>query len=206
MYNNFLKRILDFTAALIGLLILSPIMLILVIILFFVNNGSPFFLQERPGKNQKIFKIIKFKSMSDKKDSNGELLPDEFRRTKFGTFIRKTSLDEIPQLLNILIGDMSLVGPRPLKVNYLPYYTKEEQIRHTVRPGITGLAQVSGRNKLNWEEKLSLDIEYVKNLSFLNDVVIILKTIKKVIMPSNIEFPTDMPNLEELRKQNGNKT
>jgi len=200
MYKSIFKRLIDFFVSLLGLLVLSPIIIILIIILFFINNGSPFFLQERPGKNQNIFKIIKFKSMTDKKDSYGKLLPNEKRVTKFGKFIRKTSLDEIPQLINILIGEMSLVGPRPLRVHYLPYYTKEEQIRHTVKPGVTGLAQVSGRNLLSWDAKLAKDIEYVKNISFFNDTIILFKTIKKVLFPSNIEFSPDMLDLDELRK------
>ena len=202
MYQKVFKRVIDFFIALVGLIILSPIILILVIILIFINNGRPFFLQERPGKNQSIFKIIKFKSMTDKKDSKGNLLPNEQRVTKFGSLIRKLSLDEIPQLINILIGDMSLVGPRPLRVHYLPYYTKEEQIRHTVKPGVTGLAQVTGRNTLNWDVKLAKDIEYVENMSFINDIIIIIKTTKKVLNPGNIEFPSDMLDLDELRKQN----
>ena len=201
MYLNIFKRVFDFIAAFIGLIILSPIILVLVIILLFINNGHPFFFQERPGKNQKIFKIIKFKSMTDKKDAKGNLLPYEQRVTKFGRFIRKTSLDEIPQLFNILIGDMSLVGPRPLRVQYLPYYTREEQIRHSVKPGVTGLAQISGRNLISWDAKLEKDIKYVKTISFLNDIVIIIKTIKKVLIPINIELPTDMLDLDELRKQ-----
>ena len=202
MYQKVFKRVIDFFIALVGLIILSPIILILVFILLFINNGRPFFLQERPGKNQSIFKIIKFKSMTDKKDSKGNLLPNEQRVTKFGSLIRKLSLDEIPQLINILIGDMSLVGPRPLRVHYLPYYTKEEQIRHTVKPGVTGLAQVTGRNTLNWDVKLAKDIEYVENMSFINDIIIIIKTTKKVLNPGNIEFPSDMLDLDELRKQN----
>ncbi|ULC58286.1 sugar transferase [Flaviramulus sp. BrNp1-15] len=200
MYKKIFKRIIDFFASLFGIILLSPIFLILIIILMFVNNGRPFFFQERPGKNQRIFKIIKFKSMTDKKDDFGNLLPNEQRVTKFGDFIRKTSLDEIPQLINILIGQMSLVGPRPLRVHYLPFYTNEEQIRHTVKPGVTGLAQVSGRNLLSWDDKLTKDIEYVNNLSFKNDIIILLKTVKKVLNSSNIEIHPEMLDLDELRK------
>ena len=199
MYKKYFKRGIDFIVALIGLIALSP--LILLIILFFFNNGKPFFFQERPGKNEKIFKIIKFKSMTDKKDSKGNLLPNEQRVTKFGRLLRKSSLDEIPQFINILIGDMSLVGPRPLRVHYLPYYTKQEQIRHTVKPGVTGLAQVSGRNLLSWDDKLAKDIEYVKKISFSNDIIILLKTIKKVLISSNIAIHPDMVDLDVLRKQ-----
>jgi len=199
MYKNFFKRIIDFLLALTGLIVLVPIGLIVYIVLLFTNKGNPFFYQKRPGKDEKVFSIIKFKSMSDKKDKNGKLLPDADRVTKFGTFIRKTSLDEIPQLINILKGDMSLIGPRPLRVYYLPYYTKEEQIRHTVRPGVTGLAQVSGRNLLSWDEKLANDIEYVENLSFKNDVVIFFKTIRKVFVYDNTIFDPNMLDLKELR-------
>ena len=154
MYHDFFKRIIDIVLAFFGLLILLPFFAVVFLILLFNNNGKPFFFQKRPGKDEKIFKIIKFKSMTDKKDRSGNLLPDSERVTTFGTFIRKTSLDEIPQLINIIKGDMSLVGPRPLRVRYLPYYTNEERIRHSIRPGVTGLAQVSGRNLLvgmkNW--------------------------------------------------------
>ncbi|WP_338358906.1 sugar transferase [Yeosuana marina] len=200
MYRKIIKKLIDVFFAFIGLLLLSPIFTIVFLILMFLNNGKPFFFQRRPGKNEKIFKIIKFKSMTDKKDPNGNLLPDSERMTKFGSFIRKTSLDEIPQLINILKGDMSLIGPRPLRVRYLPYYTEEERIRHTVRPGVTGLAQVSGRNLLSWDEKLVLDIEYVNNISFSKDLNIFLKTIRKVFVTRGIELDSNMLNLDELRK------
>lgn len=183
------------------LAMLSPFFIVIFICLLFYNKGKPFFFQERPGMNKKIFKIIKFKSMSDKKDANGKLLPDEQRMTLFGSFLRKASLDEIPQLINVLIGDMSIIGPRPLRVHYLPYYTKEEAIRHTVKPGITGLAQISGRNLLSWDDKLAKDIEYVKTMSFSIDIVIFFKTIKKVIISSNIDLDPNMLPLDELRKQ-----
>ena len=200
MYKKLFKRIIDFFLVLTGILVLAPIGLIVYIILLVVNKGNPFFYQKRPGKDENIFSIIKFKSMTDKKDKYGKLLPDADRVTKFGSFIRKTSLDEIPQLINIIKGDMSLIGPRPLRVHYLPYYTTEEKIRHTVRPGVTGLAQVSGRNLLSWDDKLGKDIEYVENLSFFNDAIIFFKTIRKVFVYDNTVFDPDMLDLEELRR------
>lgn len=186
MYNFFLKRIFDFSIALIGIVLLSPIFLTLTAILICLNKGSAFFLQPRPGKNEKIFKIIKFKTMNDKKDENGNLLPMGQRITPFGNFLRKTSLDEMPQLLNILKGDMSIVGPRPLLEQYLPLYTDRQRRRHKVKPGITGWAQVSGRNNVTWKEKFELDIWYVDNISFFNDIRIMLKTAKIVLMRKDI--------------------
>ncbi|WP_345191382.1 sugar transferase [Algibacter agarivorans] len=200
MYKVFFKRIIDFCAALVILIILSPIALIVCLVILLINKENPFFYQKRPGKNEKIFSIIKFKSMTDKKDRNGKLLPNEERVTKFGSFIRKTSLDEIPQLINIIKGEMSLIGPRPLRVHYLPYYTEEEQIRHSVRPGITGLAQISGRNLLSWDDKLAKDIEYVNKLSFLTDVSIFCKTIRKLFIYDNTVYDPRMLDLDELRK------
>ncbi len=199
MYKRYLKRILDLVLALIAFILLFPAFLIITIILLFINNGKPFFYQDRPGLNEKIFKIIKFKTMTDKTNSEGVLLPNSERVTKFGTFLRNSSLDEIPQLINIIKGDMSIVGPRPLRVHYLPYYTKEERIRHSVRPGVTGLAQVSGRNLLSWDKKLEKDIAYVKNISFWLDLTIILKTIKKVLNPENIELDENMLDLDQER-------
>jgi undecaprenyl phosphate N,N'-diacetylbacillosamine 1-phosphate transferase len=201
MYRNFFKRIFDFFAALTGLIIVFPIAVIIYVALWFANDKKPLFLQPRPGKNETIFTIYKFKTMNDKTDENGQLLPDHLRVTKFGTFLRKSSLDEIPQLINIVKGDMSLVGPRPLRVRYLPYYTEKERIRHTVRPGVTGLAQVSGRNALSWDEKLSKDILYVENLSFLLDLKIILKTVHKVIQSQNIELAPESEDLDVIRKK-----
>lgn len=202
MYKLVFKNAIDFMLALVGLILLLPLFIIILLVLLFVNNGKPFFFQERPGKNERIFRIIKFKTMTDKKDSSGNLLPNEKRMTAFGSFLRKTSLDEIPQLINILIGDMSLVGPRPLRVHYLPYYTLEESIRHTVKPGVTGLAQVSGRNALGWDDKLKIDIEYVRNLSFLNDIKILIKTLKKVLTNyDEIELDSNTLDLDELRKK-----
>lgn len=186
MYKNFLKRIFDFTIASVGLICLSPVFIIVTIGLYFANQGKPFFFQPRPGLNEKIFHIIKFKSMNDKKDAAGNLLPDAERLTPVGAFVRKTSLDEIPQLINVLKGDMSIIGPRPLLVQYLPYYTKREQLRHTVRPGITGWAQVNGRNTINWDERLEMDAQYVENLSFSNDLKIFIQTIQNVINRKDI--------------------
>lgn len=180
MYAKYFKRILDFLLSLIAIIILSPVLLI-VAILVRIKLGSPvIFKQERPGKNEKIFTLYKFRTMTDKKDENGNLLPDSERLTKFGKALRSTSLDELPELFNILKGDMAIVGPRPLAVQYLPYYTKEEKHRHDVRPGLTGLAQVNGRNCIDWGKKLTYDINYVKNISISNDTKILLKTVVKV--------------------------
>ncbi len=202
MYKSFFKRILDLVLSILGFIVLLPVFLLVWFILLFVNNGKPFFLQPRPGKNEKVFNILKFKTMTDKKDANGKLLPDDLRVTKFGTFLRNTSLDEIPQLISIIKGDMSLIGPRPLRVRYLPYYTKEEQIRHTVRPGVTGLAQISGRNLLDWDSRLQKDIEYVYNLSFGLDVKILFKTFLKVLSSKDVALDSEsgMIDFDELRK------
>ena len=182
LYRLYIKRILDFIISLLALLCLSPILLIVTLRLHFANKGAgAFFMQERPGKDEIIFKIIKFKSMTDERDANGKLLPDSVRLTKIGSFVRKTSIDELPQLINVLKGDMALIGPRPLLPDYLPYYTERERLRHTVRPGITGWAQVHGRNNATWDDKLECDAYYVENMSFLLDCRIILITIKKVI-------------------------
>ncbi|WP_298789301.1 sugar transferase [uncultured Allomuricauda sp.] len=204
MYKLFLKRVLDLILSIVGFAVLFPVFVFIWFILLFVNNGKPFFVQPRPGKNEKVFPILKFKTMTDKKGSNGKLLPDELRVTKFGTFLRKTSLDEIPQLLSIIKGDMSLIGPRPLRVRYLPYYTKEEQIRHTVKPGVTGLAQISGRNLLDWDNRLQKDIEYVKNLSFVLDLKILFKTVLKVLASDDVALDSEsgMIDFDELRKNN----
>src|SRR5690606_31971659 len=180
MYKHFFKRVLDFVAALVGLLLLSPIFIIVMVGLYFANQGKPFFFQERPGLNEKIFKIIKFKTMNDKKDADGNLLSDAERLTSIGAFVRKTSLDEIPQLINVLKGDMSLIGPRPLLPQYLPLYNAHQKRRHEVRPGITGWAQVNGRNAISWKRKFELDVEYVDNLSLLMDLKVFFTTFKKV--------------------------
>ena len=180
MYKKYIKRIIDFFATLIGFLILSPIFFLVTIGLCIANRGNPFFIQRRPGKNGDIFKIIKFKTMTDKKDSSGNLLPDSERLTRIGAIVRKTSLDEIPQLLNVIKGDMSLIGPRPLLPEYLPLYSEEQRRRHDVRPGITGWAQVNGRNTVSWDEKFKLDVWYVNNVSFLLDIKIFFMTINSV--------------------------
>ena len=186
MYKIYFKRFLDFFVALIGLLLLSPIFLLATIGLFFANNGKPFFFQTRPGKNEKLFQIIKFKTMNDKKDAAGNLLSDAERLTPIGSFVRKTSLDEIPQLLNVLKGDMSLIGPRPLLIQYLPLYNSIQKKRHDIRPGITGWAQVNGRNAISWEQKFEYDVWYVENCTFLLDVKILLLTVKKVFKREGI--------------------
>lgn len=186
MYKLFFKRFFDLVLSFIGLILLSPIFIIITILLFFSNQGKPFFFQRRPGLNEKIFSIIKFKTMNDKKDKEGYLLPDAHRLTKVGKFVRKTSLDEIPQLINVLKGDMSLIGPRPLLPEYLPLYNDEQRQRHNVRPGITGWAQVNGRNAISWKDKFSYDIWYVKNLSLSLDVNIIILTVAKVIKSEGI--------------------
>ncbi len=186
MYKKIIKRFLDILISLFGLIILSPVFLI-VAILVRIKLGSPvFFKQERPGKDEKIFKLYKFRSMSDKKDENGKLLPDKERLTRFGKILRSTSLDELPELFNILKGDMSLIGPRPLAVSYLPYYNEKEKHRHDVRPGLTGLAQINGRNALNWEERFKYDIEYVNNITFMNDIKIFFKTFIKVLKKEDV--------------------
>lgn len=186
MYKNYLKRPFDFLAALFGLIILSPIFILVTIALAFANQGKPFFFQARPGKDERIFKIIKFKSMNDKKDAKGNLLPDAERLTKVGSFVRKTSLDEIPQLINVLKGDMSLIGPRPLLVQYLPLYNDFQKQRHMVRPGITGWAQVNGRNAISWKQKFEYDVYYVNHISLKLDLKILLMTVEKVIKTEGI--------------------
>lgn len=191
MYKHFFKRFLDLILSLIGFIIISPVFIIVTILLFFANNGKPFFIQKRPGKSEKIFKIIKFKTMNDKKDKDGNLLPDKDRLTKVGRFVRKTSLDEIPQLINVIKGNMSLAGPRPLLVCYLPYYTEREKLRHSVRPGITGLSQINGRNHLMWDERLEMDVIYVENITFTLDIKILYKTLIKVIKKEDIVIATD---------------
>ena len=188
MYKTVFKRVFDFLAALLGLVLLSPVFFIVTIGLYFANQGKPFFFQSRPGKNGVIFKIIKFKTMNDKKDKAGNLLSDGERLTKIGTFVRKTSLDEIPQLLNVLKGDMSLIGPRPLLPEYLPLYNEVQKRRHEVRPGITGWAQVNGRNAISWEKKFEYDVWYVEHLSFLLDIKIIFLTLKKVFIREGINM------------------
>jgi undecaprenyl phosphate N,N'-diacetylbacillosamine 1-phosphate transferase len=186
MYQKLLKPLLDFLFAVLLFLILSPLLILCTVLLLFANSGRPFFLQQRPGKNEKIFTLIKFKTMSDKKDAEGNLLPDEKRLTTIGKFIRKTSLDELPQLLNVIKGDMSLVGPRPLLIEYLPLYNQFEKRRQEVKPGITGWAQVNGRNAISWRQKFEYDVWYVDHLSFGFDVKILLLTLKKILQAKGI--------------------
>jgi len=186
MYRIILKRLFDFVLSLLGFLFILPIFLLVLIGLYFANQGKPFFIQERPGKNGIVFKIIKFKTMNDKKDGNGNLLSDAERLTSIGKFVRKTSLDEIPQLINVIKGDMSLIGPRPLLTQYLSLYNDFQNRRHEVRPGITGWAQINGRNAIGWDKKFELDVWYVDNISFLLDMKIIFLTIKKVFISEGI--------------------
>ena len=201
MYKKYIKRLLDFSIVLVALLIIWPLLLCIAIGLHFANKGAgAFFFQERPGKDEKIFKVIKFKTMTDERDAYGKLLPDSERITKVGRFVRYTSIDELPQLINVLKGDMSLIGPRPLLPSYLPYYTTREQLRHTVRPGITGWAQVNGRNNLNWDDRLECDAYYVENLSFLMDLKVLCKTVINVIKRKDITVITNLPDFNEYRK------
>jgi len=186
MYKNNIKPILDFLLAVIGFIILLPVFVLVTILLFFANQGKPFFIQRRPGKNCKIFSIIKFKTMNDKKDNSGKLLHDSERLTAVGQFVRKTSLDEIPQLLNVIKGDMSIIGPRPLLIEYLHLYDEVQKRRHEVRPGITGWAQVNGRNAISWQQKFEYDVWYVNNMSLLLDIKILFLTVKKVFVSEGI--------------------
>lgn len=187
MYKHFFKRAIDFTIVLMALLVIWPFLLIIYIWLTIANKGAgAIFYQERPGKDGKIFKVMKFKSMTDERDTEGNLLPDEQRLTKVGKFVRATSIDELPQLINVLKGDMALIGPRPLRVHYLPLYSKEQARRHEVRPGITGWAQVNGRNNISWTKKFELDVWYVDHCSLLTDIKVILLTIKKVLFREDI--------------------
>ncbi|MGK6340746.1 sugar transferase [Chryseobacterium sp. DT-3] len=186
MYKFFFKRIIDFLIALIGLILLSPVFIVVMVLLYFANQGKPFFLQARPGLNEKIFNIIKFKTMNDKKDAKGNYLPDSERLTRVGSFIRQTSLDELPQLINVLKGDMALIGPRPLLPQYLTLYNESQRRRHNIRPGITGWAQVNGRNAISWTMKFELDIWYIENVSFATDCKVMFLTLKKVIKKEGI--------------------
>ena len=188
MYKIFIKRVLDFCISFILLLFVSPLFLFLIVFLAITNNGKPFFVQKRPGKKEKIFSILKFKTMNDKKDTEGSLLPDKDRMTRVGTFVRKTSLDEIPQLINVIKGEMSLIGPRTLIIEYLPVYNETQKKRHDVKPGITGWAQVNGRNSITWEKKFEYDVWYVENMSFLLDVKILGLTFKKVIQKKDVNL------------------
>lgn len=205
MYKNHIKRILDILLSFCGILILSPVYLILWILVRCRLGKPALFTQERPGREERIFRLYKFRSMTDERDDNGRLLPDEVRLTRFGKILRSTSLDELPELFNILKGDMSLIGPRPLLVRYLPYYTKEERRRHDVRPGLTGLAQVNGRNALGWEDRFAFDLEYVDNCSFFMDLKVLGMTVGKVLKRSGTLSGADqtVADFDEYRKAQG---
>lgn len=205
MYRYFFKRFFDFIVAFILFILTLPFLVIIFLCLWIANKGAVFFLQPRPGKNERVFRVIKFKTMTDETDERGNLLPDAARLTRIGCFVRKTSLDELPQLINVLKGDMSLIGPRPLLVRYLPYYREREHLRHSVRPGITGWAQVCGRNLLEWDRRLEKDVWYVEHLSFLLDLKIVLLTVKKIVKKEDIvvDAHSVMKDLDEERKENG---
>lgn len=207
MYRSFFKRFIDFIITVLGLLIISPLLLLITLLLFFSNKRKPFFYQDRPGKDGRVFRLLKFKTMNDKRDARGRLLPDADRLTRVGRIIRSLSLDELPQLWNVLKGDMSLVGPRPLLIRYLPRYNARQARRHEVRPGITGWAQVNGRNAISWEDKFEYDVYYVDNLSFLLDVKIFWLTILKVIKREGINNTVDQTMSEFMgEKQHDNKS
>ncbi len=186
MYRNFFKRFFDFALSLMALILLSPLFMVFIIVGAIKMKGNPFFYQERPGKNEKIFKLVKFRTMTEEKDENGNYLSDDVRLTGYGKWLRGTSIDELPELINILKGDMAIVGPRPLLVQYLPLYNEEQRHRHDVRPGLTGLAQVNGRNLLSWKDKFKFDVEYVNNITLIGDIKIILKTVKNVLSHEGI--------------------
>ena len=207
MYKHFFKRVIDFTIALIALLAIWPILLIIYIWLTFANKGAgALFYQERPGKDEKIFRVMKFKSMTDERDADGNLLPDKDRITAVGRFVRKTSIDELPQLINVLKGDMALIGPRPLLPEYLPYYTEREKLRHTVRPGISGWAQVNGRNNVTWDQKLELDAYYVEHLSLWMDIKVLLTTIKNVLGGKDVNVvPSAVKGAGKLNVERANR-
>lgn len=208
MYQKFFKRVIDFLLSLFALVILSPLMLVLIIVGAMVMRGNPFFTQPRPGKISKktgeesVFKLVKFRTMSNKKDENGNLLPDDQRLNRYGSFLRSVSLDELPELWNILKGDMSIVGPRPLLISYIPYYTQTERMRHTVRPGLTGLAQVNGRNFVSWDKRLAYDVEYVENISMFGDIKIIFMTAIQFVKKQDVAVDTNKvePNFAAERR------
>jgi lipopolysaccharide/colanic/teichoic acid biosynthesis glycosyltransferase len=202
MYAKCFKRVLDFILSFGAIIILSPILIILTVVGAVAMGGNPFFTQERPGKRERIFKLIKFRTMNNKKDKKGNLLPDEDRLTAYGKWLRSTSLDELPELFNIFSGDMSIVGPRPLLVRYLPRYNKEQHRRHKVRPGLTGLAQVNGRNAISWEDKFKYDVQYVDNITFMGDVKIILETVNKVLKRDGISSETSATMEEFMGSDN----
>ncbi|MBE6025109.1 MAG: sugar transferase [Cellulosilyticum sp.] len=190
MYAKFFKRLIDFILALVGIVVLSPLLLILIILGAIFMGGNPFFTQERPGLHERVFKLVKFRTMDNRRDANGELLPDEVRLNKYGRFLRASSLDELPELFNILVGDMAIIGPRPLLVRYLPRYNEEQRHRHDVRPGLTGYAQAHGRNSVSWEDKFAMDVWYARNISFALDCQIIVDTVKAVVKRDGISSET----------------
>ena len=198
MYRKYFKRMIDFVLSLTALIVLSPVMLILIVLGAIKMKGNPFFTQLRPGKDEKIFRLIKFRSMTCEKDKDGNLLPDDQRLTRYGRILRSTSLDELPELINILKGDMSIVGPRPLLVKYLPLYNEEQKHRHDVRPGLTGYAQVNGRNAITWEDKFKLDVAYVRKITFIGDIKIILATVMAVFKRDGINSETSV-TMEEFK-------
>ena len=199
-YEKYFKRPIDFCCGMAAVIVFSWLYLILIILGAIFMRGNPFLTQERPGKDEKIFKLIKFRTMDNRKDKDGNLLPDDVRLNKYGRLLRKTSLDELPEAFNIIKGDMSVIGPRPLLVKYLPYYTEEERIRHCVRPGLSGLAQVNGRNAISWEEKFAYDVSYVNRITFLGDVKIIIETVKKVFVKSEGIVLNALEDFDEYRK------
>ena len=202
MYAKCFKRVIDFTLSLCALVVLSPVLVVLTIIGAICMRGNPFFVQKRPGKNEKIISLLKFRTMTNEKDKEGKLLPDKVRLVPYGKFLRSTSLDELPSLINIFIGDLSIIGPRPLLIEYLPWYTEIEKHRHDVRPGLTGWAQVNGRNTVDWDRRFQLDVEYVNNISFVFDLKIFFLTIQKVLKRSDIAEDTRAVegNFAEIRK------
>ena len=208
MYAKCLKRVMDFSLSLLALIVLSPVLLVLTVLGAIKMKGNPFFTQLRPGKNEKIFKLIKFRSMTCEKDAEGNLLPDEQRLTCYGKLLRATSLDELPELINILKCDMSIVGPRPLLVEYLPWYTQEEKRRHDVRPGLTGWAQVNGRNSVEWDTRFKLDVEYVDNISLQMDIKILFMTVKKILGSSDVAQDTRVAegNFAQIRREQADKS
>ncbi len=206
MYAKYFKRMLDFLLSLSGIIILSPLLIILTVLGTFFMRGNPFFFQERPGKGEKVFKLVKFRSMDNRKDKNGKLLPDDVRLNKYGKFLRSTSLDELPEIINILKGDMAIIGPRPLLVKYLPRYNEEQRHRHDVRPGLTGYAQAHGRNGVSWEDKFAMDVWYTKHITFCGDVKIIIDTVKTVLTHEGINSETSATMEEFMGTPEGKKS
>ncbi|MBO4441279.1 sugar transferase [bacterium] len=201
MYAKFFKRVLDLFLSFFALVCLSPLLIVLTLVGAVAMKGNPFFTQQRPGLHERIFKLIKFRTMTNERDKDGNLLPDSVRLNRYGRFLRSTSLDELPELINIFKGDMSIVGPRPLLVKYLPFYKQEERVRHSVRPGLTGFAQVNGRNNLDWDARIELDVQYVQKITFLGDIKIILQTVGKVLKRSDIASGEDQLVMQDLDKE-----